>query len=66
MGFLSKYRDLRLKESADYEDEVEFNFGRAFNQLGEMFFGGMLSLFVPNAAVFRIIDLCRTTLRTSS
>ena len=34
MGFLTKYRDLRLKESADYEDEVEFNFGRAFNQLG--------------------------------
>jgi general transcription factor 3C polypeptide 3 (transcription factor C subunit 4) len=35
MGFLTKYRDLRLEQSPEYEDEVEFNFGRAFNQIGK-------------------------------
>jgi hypothetical protein len=31
MAFLSKYRQLR---SGEAEDEVEYNFGRAFHQLG--------------------------------
>ena len=31
MAFLSKYRNIR---GAQAEDEVEFNFGRAFQQLG--------------------------------
>ncbi|PFH45985.1 hypothetical protein AMATHDRAFT_8403 [Amanita thiersii Skay4041] len=33
MGFLSKYRELR-KEEEDGAGEVEYNFGRAFHQLG--------------------------------
>lgn len=31
MAFLSKYRNIRSTQAAD---EVEFNFGRAFQQLG--------------------------------
>ena len=33
LAFLTKYRDLR-GEDVDNADEVEYNFGRAFHQLG--------------------------------
>lgn len=35
MAFLSKYRIIR-NEDANSMDEVEFNFGRAFQQLGKL------------------------------
>jgi general transcription factor 3C polypeptide 3 (transcription factor C subunit 4) len=34
MAFLTRYRALRQAEAAE-SDEVEYNFGRAFQQLGE-------------------------------
>jgi general transcription factor 3C polypeptide 3 (transcription factor C subunit 4) len=34
MAFLTRYRALRQAEVAE-SDEVEYNFGRAFQQLGE-------------------------------
>lgn len=36
VAFLSRYRGLR-KDSSGATDEVEFNFGRVFQQLGESF-----------------------------
>lgn len=45
LAFLSQYRNIRLKDQANV-DEVEFNFGRAFHQIG-----GLLTIrstqFVP-------------------
>jgi general transcription factor 3C polypeptide 3 (transcription factor C subunit 4) len=36
LAFLSQYRSIRLKDNANV-DEVEFNFGRAFHQIGKSF-----------------------------
>ena len=64
MGFLTKYRELRLKESADLEDEVEYNFGRAFNQLGKKVMYPWIEGILHPLNVFRTFDSCRKTLRT--
>ena len=38
LAFLSKYRTLRGKEVSGL-DEIEYNFGRAFHQLGQLSLG---------------------------
>jgi general transcription factor 3C polypeptide 3 (transcription factor C subunit 4) len=35
LAFLTQYRSIRLKDQANI-DEVEFNFGRAFHQIGRL------------------------------
>ena len=34
MGFMAKYRKLRGPTDESYADEIEYNFGRAYHQLG--------------------------------
>ena len=34
MGFLTRYKALRGEDTDDMMDEIEYNFGRAFHQLG--------------------------------
>lgn len=43
MGFMANYRSLRAPSENDpHADEIEYNFGRAFHQIG-MFKGTCLS-----------------------
>lgn len=51
MAFLTKYRELRLSNSVG-QDEIEYNFGRGFHQLG---------LFtIPSEALLLLIFTFRT------
>ena len=60
MAFLTKYRELR-GETAEGLDEVEYNFGRVFQQLGmiRLVFSGKSSYTIVRAAF-----PCDPTLRT--
>lgn len=54
MAFLSRYRNIRGAHSRDV-DEVEFNFGRAFQQLGKLtslIRSGVVMIVSGRAALF--------------
>ena len=48
MAFLTRYRSLRQADGTE-SDEVEYNFGRAFQQLGEEVFLGWFTYITDHA-----------------
>jgi hypothetical protein len=71
MAFFSQYRAIRTTEA---EDEVEYNFGRAFHQLGTYIYMFLLvtgtnfetkvCTLLPSAITSEFLQLRRENLRT--
>ena len=52
MAFLTRYRALRQVDETE-SDEVEYNFGRAFQQLGEKVSSAVVPFYVANRSYYR-------------